>query len=192
MSVGLYLLEKFSSPVQDPDRLLQQMAAWVHQNYSDVLPRTRQDFVETSPTLFCQLHPAAEELELSLIDLEHLTASANTSTVGPGFHIFVCSLLQAWARNFQASWLTPEETSEDYGDEAEYYFSGEFTAAPSVQTFESKRQGILQSWPESLHEDEGYILEASIQEKVRESGGHYFVLNLRTSVLPRGRRAPYF
>jgi len=123
VSIGLYLLAKFNSPVQDPDRLLQQMAAWIHQQYSDFLPQTRQGFVETYPTLFCQLHPAAEELELSLIDLDHLRASANTSTVGPGYHIFICSLLQAWARDFDASWLTSEEVGEDYWDEAEYFFT---------------------------------------------------------------------
>jgi hypothetical protein len=123
VSIGLCLLAKFSSPVQDPDRILQQMAAWIHQNYSDVLPQTRQGFVETYPTLFCQLHPAAEEVELSLIDLEHLRASAKTSTVGPGFHIFVCSMLQAWARDFHASWLTSDETPDDYLDEAEYFFT---------------------------------------------------------------------
>jgi hypothetical protein len=125
VSIGLYLLAKFNSPVQDPDRLLQQMAAWIHQQYSDFLPQTRQGFVETYPTLFCQLHPAAEELELSLIDLDHLRASANTSTVGPGYHIFICSLLQAWARDFDASWLTSEKVGEDYWDEAEYFFTGD-------------------------------------------------------------------
>ena len=125
MSIGLYLLAKFNSSVQDPDRLLQQMSAWVHQRYSDLQPQTRQGFVETYPTLFCRLHPAAEELELSLIDLDHLRASANTSTVGPGYHIFACSLLQAWARDFDAAWLSPEETSDDYWDEAEYFFTGD-------------------------------------------------------------------
>ena len=89
VSIGLYLLARFNSPVQDPDRLLQQTAAWIHQHYSDVLPQTKQGFVETCPTLFCQLHPAAEELELSLIDLEHLTASANTSTVVQAFTFLI-------------------------------------------------------------------------------------------------------
>ena len=125
MSVGLYLLARFSSPIEDPDHLLQQTAAWVQQNYSDVLPPTRQGLVDTFPALFCQLHPAAEEIELSLMDLEHLRASANTSTVGPGFHVFVCSLLRAWSREFGAHWLTPDETSDNYWDEAEYFFTGD-------------------------------------------------------------------
>jgi len=58
-----------------------------------MLPRIRQGMVEAAPTLFCQLHPAAEEIELSLIDPEHIVVSANTTTVGPGYHIFLVSLL---------------------------------------------------------------------------------------------------
>lgn len=51
------------------------------------------------------------------------------------------------------------------------------TAAPYDQGFESKRQQILQAKPELLHEDNDYIAKAAIQEKFRESGQRYFVLN---------------
>jgi hypothetical protein len=124
VSIGLRLLARLDSPLQDPDVWLQEMETWVQQKHSDLLPATRRGFVDTYPTLFCQLHPAAEEIELSLIDPQHLVASANTSTVGPGYHIFVCSMLQTWARDFHASWLQPEEDSEDYSDEAGYFFTG--------------------------------------------------------------------
>jgi hypothetical protein len=125
VSIGLFLLAKFDSPVHDPDRFLQQTALWLHQNYSDMMPETRQGFVEACPTLFCRFHPAAEEVELSLLDLEHLTASANTSTVGPGYHVFVCSMLQSWARDFHASWQASDADSGDYCDEADYFFTRE-------------------------------------------------------------------
>jgi hypothetical protein len=125
VSIGLRLLAKFGAPVPDPDFLLQQIADWVKEKCSDVLPQTRQGFVDTYPTLFCRFHPAAEEVEFSLIDLEHLTSSANTSTVGPGYHIYLCSLLQAWARDFQATWLRLDDHSSDYFDEAEYFFAGD-------------------------------------------------------------------
>src|SRR5580700_11695390 len=104
---------------------MKQIADWVEQKCSDLLPKTRQGFVELSPTVFCQLHPGAEEVELSLIDPEHLVVSANTSTVGPGYHIYLSLLLQDWAHDFHASWQRPDEESEDYCDEAEYFFTGD-------------------------------------------------------------------
>jgi hypothetical protein len=122
VSIGLRLLAKFDTPVPDPDVLLQQIADWVKEECSDVLPQTRQGFVDTYPTLFCRFHPAAEEVELSLVDLEHVIASANTVTVGPGYHIYLCSVLQAWALEFHASW---QRCDDDYSDEAEYFFTGE-------------------------------------------------------------------
>jgi hypothetical protein len=67
-----------------------------------------------------------------------------------------------------------------------WFTAYQFTVAPSAQSFESKRQGILQSQPELLHEDESYIAEATIQEKLRESGERYFVLN-SSNVCPSKR-----
>jgi hypothetical protein len=124
VSIGLRLLSKLDSPVTDPGLHLQQIADWVNEKCSDLLPRTRRGFVDTFPTLFCQFHPGAEEVELSLIDPEHLTASANTSTVGPGYHIYICSVLQEWARDFRASWIRTDEDLSDYSDETEYFFTG--------------------------------------------------------------------
>jgi hypothetical protein len=125
VSLGLRLLAKFASPSREPEQLMKQIADWVEQKCSDLLPKTRQGFVELSPTVFCQLHPGAEEVELSLIDPEHLVVSANTSTVGPGYHIYLSLLLQDWAHDFHASWQRPDEESEDYCDEAEYFFTGD-------------------------------------------------------------------
>jgi hypothetical protein len=125
MSLGLRLLAKLPAPALEPQELMSQIANWIQHKCSDMLPKTRQGTVEFSPTIFCQLHPAAEEVELSLIDPEHLVVSANTSTVGPGYHIFLTSLLQDWARDFQAAWERPEDSSEDYCDETEYFFTGD-------------------------------------------------------------------
>jgi hypothetical protein len=123
MSLGLRLLANLSSPASDTGVFLTQIAEWIHKECAEVLPTTRQDFVESSPTLFCKLHPAAAEVEFSLIDSEQLVVSANTSSVGPGYHIFLCAALAQWARDFQASWSKPEQDSEEYSDETEYFFT---------------------------------------------------------------------
>ncbi|HKW65238.1 MAG TPA: hypothetical protein VJN89_21985 [Candidatus Acidoferrum sp.] len=104
---------------------MRETSDWLHEKCSDLLPKTRNGFVESSPTLFCLFHPAAEEVELSLIDPEHLVASANTSTVGPGYHIYLCDLLKQWANDFHASWQQSDEESSDYWDETEYFFTGD-------------------------------------------------------------------
>jgi hypothetical protein len=125
LSIGLRLLAKLDAPAAEPDVLLQGMADWIQTKCSGVSPETRLGFVESCPTLFCKLHPGAEEVEISLVDPQHLVASANTSTVGPGYHMYLCSMLIDMARNFRASWLRPENSGEDYSDEAEYFFTGD-------------------------------------------------------------------
>jgi len=97
VSLGLRLLAKLSAPALAPEELMRRIECWILQEYPELLPRTRQEVVESAPTLFCQLHPAAEEIELALIDPDHVVVSANTTTVGPGYHIFLTSLLKKWA-----------------------------------------------------------------------------------------------
>ncbi len=123
MSVGLRLLARFDREWDSPEVALHNIKVWIENNYIDLRPETRIGFIDSYPTLFCLLHPAAEEVELSLIDLGHLQASANTSTVGPGYHIFLCSLLKRLAISFGASWQ--EEDEEEYSDETGYFTSGE-------------------------------------------------------------------
>jgi hypothetical protein len=125
VSLGLRLLARLGSPTGDPEELFKRVGEWLQSWCSALLPKTRRDFVETYPTVFCQLHPAAEEVELCLIDPEHLVASANTSSVGPGYHIYLCELLKNWARDFEAVWVKPDEDSEDYSDETGFFFAGD-------------------------------------------------------------------
>lgn len=122
MSLGFRLLARLSSPASDPDQLMQGIENWVRKKYPDAVLRIRQGRVETFPAVFCLLHPAAEEVELSLTSPDQVVASANTSTVGPGYHVFLASLLKDWAHDFHAAWDLPQESSDDYGDETDYFF----------------------------------------------------------------------
>jgi hypothetical protein len=125
LAIGLRLLAKFASPSREPEQLMKDIANWVLKKCPELLPEISQGKIKDSPAIFCKLHPGAEEVELSLIDPDHLVASASTSAVGPGYHIFLVSLLKDWARDFQASWQQPEDESGEYGDEAGYFFSGD-------------------------------------------------------------------
>src|SRR5271170_2828512 len=116
MSLGLRLLAKLSNPCVEPEVFLNQTESWMQTRFVELQPKTRRGEVDQQPSLFLKLHPAAEEAELTLLDQERIVVSANTTTVGPGFHIFLTSLLKDWANEFQAIWATPEESSEEYCD----------------------------------------------------------------------------
>jgi hypothetical protein len=51
--------------------------------------------------------------------------SANTSTAGPGYHIYLCQLLHEWTNAFGINWKDfGSDDDADFCDEAEYFFSG--------------------------------------------------------------------
>ncbi|HTQ86653.1 MAG TPA: hypothetical protein VMI93_10615 [Candidatus Solibacter sp.] len=125
MSLGLRLRAKLAFPSLEPEPFIQLVEQWIHHKYGQMSPRTRRGFMDEFPTLFCHLHPAAEEIELSLISPQHLVASANTSTVGPGYHAFLTSFLKEWAQEFHATWEPADESSIDYGDDTGYFFSAD-------------------------------------------------------------------
>ena len=122
MGIGFQLLARLERTLSSPDGFLQAIETWVKTYCIDLAPSTRTGFSETTPTLFCQLHPAAEELEVSLLDLNHVLVSARTSTVGPGYHIFVCDMLRKLGQEFRLTW--DAENDEEYLDEGNYFFSG--------------------------------------------------------------------
>jgi hypothetical protein len=121
LGVGFQLLGKFARTLSSPDETLREMEAWVREYAADLSPETRIGFSEEQPTLFCQLHPAAEEMYLSLRDLDHLVASVRTSMVGPGYHIFACNMVKELGAKFGLTWTAD---NEEYLDETDYFFSG--------------------------------------------------------------------
>ena len=125
MALGLRLLAKLDAKADNPQKFMKDLAAWIERRYSDLLPQIKHATVEDRPAIFCQLHPAAEEVEFTLLDAGHLVVSASTSSAGPGYHIFLASMLKDLGREFQASWQTPENESGEYGDETGYFLSGD-------------------------------------------------------------------
>lgn len=127
MSIGLLVKSEFRQGFASrllgkkrPNRVLGEMEKWVLEYCADLRASTFIGQREAKPTLFCNLHPAAENLEISLRDPDHVTASANTSTVGPGDHIFVCDVLHKLGERFHLQW---EEPSDDFRDETGYFHS---------------------------------------------------------------------
>jgi hypothetical protein len=71
-------------------------------------------------TLFVQIHPCAEDVEISVPESGLCLVTAKTSTAGPGYHIFLCELLHAFGAKFQVEWDSPQEEVE--ADETGYFF----------------------------------------------------------------------
>ncbi len=82
-------------------------------------------------SLGATLHPAAEEVEFTL-EGSALLVSAKTSSVGPGYHAYLCELLhELEARLGNAFGPVPDEQDEEQGgdgDETGYFTNGDRAA----------------------------------------------------------------
>ncbi len=124
MGVGLFLTGTYASDVigQSADDWLEQVAAWLESHEEEPLMlchRAANDAEQ--PTLFVHLHPCAEDVEISVPSPGVCAVVAKTSTVGPGYHIFVCDLLHSLGMQFHLEWDEPDG-DEDAGDETGYFF----------------------------------------------------------------------
>jgi hypothetical protein len=122
MSLGLRMLATLPETRPDAGPFLARLEEWLCTRYATMRPVTRIAQIGAVPGLLCKLHPAAENLEISLIEPRQLVASANTTTVGPGYHVFLTALLKDLAAETGAVW---EPESEEYGDETGYFFDGD-------------------------------------------------------------------
>jgi hypothetical protein len=129
MSVGLLLRAKLKrnflsklAATKSPNQLLKEIEQWALGYCQDLRATTYIGQRDANPTLFCRLHPAAEDLEISFIEDGQLTVSANTSSAGPGYHTFVCDMLHKLGDRFRLQW---EEPNEEYQDETGYFHSGD-------------------------------------------------------------------
>jgi hypothetical protein len=126
VSIGFQLLGRFKNPQLEPDGLFHRLEKWILAQCSQLQPIMRRGFVDEKLCLFTLLHPAAEELEITLPDPHHITVSANTSTVSPGYHIYLCDLLHRWSDEFSLDWIEfGRDDDTTFGDETGYFFSAD-------------------------------------------------------------------
>lgn len=113
------------SPPQESLPWLRQVRAWLQENTGDVLESLRPDTgPHGAPMLKLRLHPAAGEVSLLATTGGRVVVSAETSAVGPGYHIFLCDVLKALGETHGIQWAEPDE-SENVGDPTGYFHTGD-------------------------------------------------------------------
>ncbi|MBI5531349.1 MAG: hypothetical protein HY898_01445 [Deltaproteobacteria bacterium] len=123
MGLGLYLAAEFPKRLE-PDALIRRALNWVNDHVPDAQPVRGVDLRER-PTVYLNLHPAEENLELTGIGHGRLLASGKTSSAGPGYHAFVVDLLDRLARDLELVWL-PRTPDADWADETGYFETRDF------------------------------------------------------------------
>lgn len=134
MSLGLRLRAPLPDLPNSPDEVLPRIEEWLRRRCEEMCPSARHEVVDSCPTLSCSIHPAAEDFELTLTGPTELVVSANTTTAGPGYHIFLTSLLKELAIELGTSWENPGKDSDEFGDETGYFFTGDEALLKSEMT----------------------------------------------------------
>jgi hypothetical protein len=101
---------------------------WLHTNAGEQLENLRKGADHKGrPGVFAQLHPAAEELEVLVPDAARVIVTAKTSTVGPGYHPFVCDVVKHLGGDLGISWDPPDDDGGT-GDETGFFHTGDYLA----------------------------------------------------------------
>jgi hypothetical protein len=100
---------------------LERATRLVSERYAEMLLESSLDRERAAVVL----HPAAEPLELTAERPGSIVASANTSSVGPGYHAFVCDLLRELGDALAIEWQPPDD---EHFDETEYFETGDAAA----------------------------------------------------------------
>ncbi len=124
MGLGLIVRGTSRKLPRQPAAALEQIGDWAQEQCAGTLRAARlgQDEREV-PYLALSFHPAAEPVQVRLTPRGQIEASAKTSTVGPGYHRYVCAMLHLMSHEFDIDWLPPMPDG-DFGDETGYLRTG--------------------------------------------------------------------
>ncbi len=126
MGVGLMVSGRYDGGADgpSPEDWLEQIASWLegHEEEPLMLCHIGLD-QKDQPTLFVQIHPCAEDIELAIPSPGEFVVTAKTSTAGPGYHVYLCDLLNRLGEQFGIEWDAVDE-EDGVGDDTGYFLHG--------------------------------------------------------------------
>jgi hypothetical protein len=130
MGVGLQLTGRYGAGEgwgPAPEDWLADVADWLRANSGEPFRSVQQEESgDGDPTLLLSLHPVAPDVQIAVPESGGVVVSAKTSSVGPGYHIYLCDLLRRLGTDFDITWDALDE--EDGGDETGYFHNGDAEA----------------------------------------------------------------
>jgi hypothetical protein len=87
-----------------PDKLLADTRAWIEGEYGTVLRAARVDTAGGCPELLLDLHPAADPVSIAADAEGRVVVGAETADAGPGYHTFVCRILDRLGEELDIAW----------------------------------------------------------------------------------------
>jgi hypothetical protein len=128
MGVKLLLAGWYGGDLTAPEAprpWLRRVERWVREVAEELLESSRTVDSPQGPILYLRLHPAAEEVAIVAAGQGRVVVSANTSTVGPGYHVYLCDLFHTLGDALQVDWADPALTTVGVGDPTGYFHTGE-------------------------------------------------------------------
>lgn len=129
MGVGVYLQGHGAEVARDADTWFERLVSWLDEHAGEPLldPARLVRDGQGNPIVTVALHPCAEDMEIRLAGPGRLVARGKTSGAGPGYHIYLCDLLDRIGGELNVHWLPPDDGSGE--DDAGGFFRNRDVAA---------------------------------------------------------------
>jgi hypothetical protein len=117
--------EQLFTPPEAPVPWLRRVERWFREHADEVLEGTRLEVgPQGSPVLQVRLHPAASEVSILAAGQARVVVSADTSAVGPGYHLFLCDVLRHLGEALRITWAERDDVA-GVGDPTGYFHTGD-------------------------------------------------------------------
>lgn len=104
---------------------LRRALAWFYEHTEELLESAHMSTgPHGAPLLRLRLHPAAGEVSILAATSGRVVVSAETSAVGPGYHVYLCDILKQLGQVLGVTWTDANEAA-GVGDPTGYFHTGD-------------------------------------------------------------------
>ena len=166
MNVGLNLLGRLRPGASEG--VLPRVEAWVHRECAGNLVAVRyENDALGRPFLFLQLHPLSRGTRIVDLGEHRLQVVADTAPVGPGYHVYHCSLLKKLASAFGITW---EPGNHELDEVENIFYASLHENGPSAGI---SKEELEKSIHYLKHHPENHHLSHDEIQKLEETLSHY-------------------